>query len=114
MTNREIDKEISEKIFKIKTHYNALAQLCVPTTEEFPDRVDWEDCPDYSSDMNDAMEVVEKLHSSGWDVQLFKDVLLVNRWRCTFQRGEHGVFVSVCDESLPKAICKAALMTVGK
>lgn len=76
--------------------------------------------PDYSTQINDAWEVVEKLKRDGWNVSLGGD----NGWGCTIykihaQGGKN--FSSTWEESFgpinaetaPLAICLAALKAVG-
>lgn len=92
-----------------------------PTTERFSD---WDECckrvdgatgmPRYSTDIAAAMEVVEKMRES-WSVEIYCD-FPDREWNVTFcKRDPEAQWIqtdthSVDSESLPEAICRAALI----
>lgn len=72
--------------------------------------------PYYSTDIAAAMEVVDRLASDGWDITLRNPLILgiPRKWRCDLFRGnDSGPHESemVVAETLPLAICRAALAT---
>ena len=64
-------------------------------------------------DMNDCMEVVEKLRDDGWRFCLsdFKSIY-GEQWEAWFHKGTYGVRVEVMAEVLCEAILRAALKAV--
>lgn len=78
--------------------------------------------PDYSDDLTAAMEVVDELYR--WNKMLHFNLLRTHdwaqgsglKWGASFfaymGMGEHEDFGKSIDESLPTAICQAAILTV--
>lgn len=74
-------------------------------------RITAEDLPDYTSDLNAAFTLVEKLKSEGWEVSMssHKD----GSWGVFLSNAKLGLSPDVCEDSLPLAICTAFLKTLG-
>lgn len=86
----------------------------IPATAEASEW--WEVCPDYSSDMNDAWQVVEKLRpthkfqlANGTFVGLV-DGEVDGPWLAAFYQGSHSTFIK--GSTAPEAVCLAALKAV--
>ena len=62
-----------------------------------------------STDIADAMQIVEKMRESGWDVEIGSQ--REGGWGCTFSTVRRGDFLN-CNHTLPLAICRAALEAV--
>lgn len=70
--------------------------------------------PWYDSDMNDAMLVVEEMRRRNWNVELWLQFDGENRVSVqTRDIGNPITLANVWSESLPEAICLAALAAVG-
>lgn len=67
--------------------------------------------PPYSTSIEAAMEVVEKLRTEHWCVTLMNQFSKGPQWYVSFETVE-GETYATCD-SLPEAICLAALKAVG-
>ena len=79
--------------------------------------------PSYSTDMNCAMEVVERMEELNWDIEIEKNrghgytvnfYNFTKRQRCFDDNKYYAYEVYITEESLPLAICKAALMAIGE
>lgn len=67
-----------------------------------------------SSDMNAAMEVVEKMRDRGWFGEMCADSDPDDPWYASFHQRGHNNQVSIWGKSLPRAICEAALSATEK
>lgn len=110
MNLRMLDKEIAEKVFgyKVRVTRSITQQIFEYefTNINYPDRKVWLELPHYSSNANNAMDVVEKLgefqitFSEGkWDVNTFLSGIGFNRTRDK-------------NKKLPELICLAALKRI--
>lgn len=113
--SRELDSEVAKKAMGLNVQFsNALGGDWVGTSiEEGYSRV-----RPYSTDISAAMEVVEKMRKSGsWCcIEMKSDYHYV--WWVGLRRAEshgnaeHKITVSADAESLPEAICRAALKAI--
>jgi hypothetical protein len=86
-----------------------------PFLKGFSDGVhyDWAECPNYSTDLSAAFQVVEKMREKGWSYQLRDHVSGPNiRHVAFFTKNGHGFFRTE-NESLPECICECAIRAVG-
>lgn len=67
----------------------------------------------YSTNIEAAMRVVEKMREREFDVCLSNDVLTQYKWECEFS-GRLKIIAYSLSDSLAEAICRAALDAMGE
>jgi hypothetical protein len=65
----------------------------------------------YSSSIEAAMQVVEKMRERHWCISILNQFHEGPRWYASFEAVEREAYAS--DDSLPTAICRAALAAIG-
>ncbi len=122
--NRELDKEIAEKIFGhevvlTKTKRHEYYTIGKPDWyDEYGEMKLVNPLPNYSSDISNAWEVVEKFRDQGLQFELRVSpgtlwiVWVARLSMIPFQEDE--LLAEAKGESAPLAICLAALKTVDK
>lgn len=117
MDNREIDKLIAEKVmgwrvFKTTEEWQKAGS---PTGQKITvlDQTPKFEIPHYSTDIAAAWQVVEKMHSDGNHVQVWRNKNN-NFWRASmrFEHGKWGKYFTQANTA-PLAICLAALKAIG-
>ena len=73
----------------------------------YPEAIEFYAFPNYSTNIKDAWEVVEKLRSRVNAFTIGASIILDNGWAVEWRNGDF-----VHDKSVPLAICKAALLAV--
>lgn len=68
-------------------------------------------CPDFLTDMNAAMMVVEKMREKGWGIEIGSNDIICT-WYVELEHDERFETFDAVDISLPTAICTAALRTM--
>lgn len=113
MNNAEINAEIAFKVmgWTMGKRSDGVAVFWPPDTS----RGEWKygiSIPKYSTDISYAFEVVEKMRDEpeSWECLMVSQIL---KWNVTFETSIH-MYQSGWEESLPRAICLAALKAVGK
>src|SRR5690554_5813458 len=110
MNNRELDKRIAIEVMGWKdTGKKCLLDIepfMAITTEYQNTNGEYQLVPEYSTDISAAFEVVEKLSNYSWEIGREGDY--VNQ-EGVWQVRCGGMSELVKGESLPKAICLAAL-----
>ena len=123
--SRELDAKVAEKVMGLEvfTSRQDWMQKGMPHIAEWAESVIypafWHPkfelatvVDPYSTDIKAAWEVVEKLGEDGWIVTLHRDF----KWYCdlTWFTEDDTASTSVEANTLPEAICKAALAAVGE
>jgi hypothetical protein len=105
---RELDAEIAEKVFGYTLDYEFADTLGAPCVTELRDQYDeWGMLPHYSTEIDDAWYVVDKMRREGWRVSVSEvsDAL----WNCRFCPEDTAAYVFALADTPPLAICLAAL-----
>jgi hypothetical protein len=121
---RELDALVAEKVFGAKLIRSEFHEGAPVVACDFPDRPvgsAFGNLPPYSTDIAAAWEVVEKVgrHWNGFDFCIFSDkgfVSGVEEWRAGWFEAGYGEYEGRADatsDTLPHAICLAALKSVG-
>jgi hypothetical protein len=123
---RELDKLIAERVMgqtvgrKNFDGFGGRAGDPIILTPGGP--YNWEECPDYSTDIAAAWEVVEKLLAEpgkGFEISVghmfkrHKDKSETKYWECFIEDEKERRFIEEADTA-PHAICLAALKAVGE
>lgn len=115
---RELDAVIAQTLFGYKRPgpESPVGWLCKTNMGPFADcdcesHLESEKCPDYSTNMEDAWQVVEKLRRDGYEVELDGFDLCGNAiWECVLNG--HGHEYGGKSKEPAEAICRAALKAI--
>lgn len=101
---RELDALTAEKVMGLRVVRCPDHGDCIYWHAYGPDRPDGQ-LPEYSTDIAEAWQVVEKLRDL--DPEIWWDV----HWECVFNTNDSRVWGTA--DTAPEAICRAALAAVG-
>lgn len=122
LTGRELDAAVAERVMGwTNVHYDGPTDRIryvwmgiPPDGRTYNAEVSY-----FSTDVAAAMQVVDKMFADGWAVDMGRnihDVKGPDDWGAGFHGGNNrsGVYVEEYSESLPRAICMAALRVLEK
>lgn len=108
---RQLDALVAEKVLKFKLDYEFADIYNGPLVPGLRDQYDEMGIlPHYSTDIAAAWEVVERMRSGGWRLEL-RD--WVTYWSARFNSDPDSQGRFAKEEDVPHAICLAALKAVG-
>lgn len=107
MTNKEINLLVAEKVM----------EFCAKDLKLLKDHYEANNDPftiwDVSSNITDAWYVVEKMDQLGWLCQMANNTIGKERFSAHFCLNKEFKSATAFSDSMPKAICIAALKAVG-
>ncbi len=115
--NRELDREIAEKIFSCKVKYSENGEVTCDCTATYPrphNASGW-DIKYYSSDISAAWEIITELSKKYFLIQTRTYNKQSEQSMCLIlPKAGVDLWITATGNSIPEAICKAALKTIDK
>jgi hypothetical protein len=108
--SRELDARVAEKVMEFKVyHNNVYDEYLLPEVPTKSGDFICELVPNYSTDMNFALDVVAELNKRKH--YFFMDQPSGDLWEIEIERA--GGYLDFSHKSLPQGVCLAALIAVG-